>query len=84
MNSSRTIHSIIILTFLVGVSPRADHTPKLIHTDKTFSEKKKKENVKVWVTLPSPSRKPRKHRISLRYTPITLIPKVKEKSLSDT
>ncbi|UZO14444.1 uncharacterized protein OCT59_005901 [Rhizophagus irregularis] len=71
MNSSRTIHSIIILTFLVGVSPRADHTPKL-------------KNVKVWVTLPSPSRKPRKHRIFLGYTPITLIPKVKEKSLSDT
>ncbi|CAB5364690.1 unnamed protein product [Rhizophagus irregularis] len=70
MNSSRTIHSIIILTFLVGVSPRADHTPKL--------------KITFYITLPSPSRKPRKHRISLRYTPITLIPKVKEKSLSDT
>ncbi|CAB5388827.1 unnamed protein product [Rhizophagus irregularis] len=53
-----------------GVSPRADHTPKL--------------KITFYITLPSPSRKPRKHRISLRYTPITLIPKVKEKSLSDT
>ncbi|CAB5388829.1 unnamed protein product [Rhizophagus irregularis] len=61
---------------------RITHQNSYIQT-KHF-QKKKKENVKVWVTLPSPSRKPRKHRISLRYTPITLIPKVKEKSLSDT
>ncbi|CAB4431835.1 unnamed protein product [Rhizophagus irregularis] len=41
-----------------GVSPRADHTPKL--------------KITFYITLPSPSRKPRKHRISLSQGKVSL------------